>query len=120
MNVAIIDYKVSNLYSVQNALNHLGINKGINENDIPESIKKYIHWTEDIGPYTKLIPCLIDFKEKNVVIITIDDDVIYSKILIDRLYKFYLKFGCVISSTFRQIRFENKKSVQETINWIAP
>ena len=32
MNVAIIDYKVSNLYSVQNALNHLGINNYITNN----------------------------------------------------------------------------------------
>jgi len=32
MNVAIIDYKVSNLYSVQNALNHLGINNYITSN----------------------------------------------------------------------------------------
>ncbi|MCH5229423.1 MAG: hypothetical protein J1F12_05445 [Muribaculaceae bacterium] len=64
-----------------------------NDNNIPQKLKKLqkfgvtINYTEDIRSYTKLVP--IWEMNKNNIIITIDDDKIYSKNLIKELLKSY-------------------------------
>ena len=44
-----------------------------------------IKYVKDIGPYTKLIPALIDFPDANII--TVDDDQIYSFNMIDKLVR---------------------------------
>lgn len=67
-----------------------------NDNNIPFAIKRMKEWgileinyCEDIRSYTKLLPALRKYPEK--VIITIDDDLYYSKSFIQELYESYLK-----------------------------
>ncbi len=50
-----------------------------------------IAFTEDIGPFQKLIPSLKRFPDD--IVITMDDDVFYHSDTIEKLYKAYLKNG---------------------------
>ena len=67
---------------------------------IPNNLQKYINnnfliieYVENHGPYRKFIPILKKFKNKEDVIITFfDDDWIYPKMLIEKMYETYTKF----------------------------
>ena len=65
------------------------------ENDLPEDIKEFekygleIRWIKNLCSYNKLIYALKDFPDE--IIVTVDDDVYYSKNLIKNLYKSYKK-----------------------------
>ena len=65
------------------------------ENDIPEEVLKLknygleIRWCEDIKSYKKLLPSLREFPED--IIVTADDDLIYDKDWLEKLYKSYEK-----------------------------
>ena len=62
-----------------------------------------ILWGKDIGPYGKLLPILKQKWNEDCFIITIDDDTIYHKNLIENLVNDYNKQKCVISyRTFTQ------------------
>lgn len=66
-----------------------------NEDNLPLLVKKLqqvgveIQLTEDMGPHTKLIPTLRNYPDD--VVITVDDDVFYDKMMIEELYSEYLK-----------------------------
>lgn len=67
-----------------------------NDSNIPFFIRRMkgwgileINYCEDIRSYTKLLPALQKYSEK--IIITIDDDLYYSKSFIKELYEPYLK-----------------------------
>ena len=49
------------------------------------------------GPYRKLIPLLKEKWEEDCIIITIDDDTIYDKRLIENMVNDYNKYNCVIN-----------------------
>lgn len=59
----------------------LWLNEDMQSNSIPEILFRQqkrgleIHYTKDIGPYTKIIPALTQFPDAHIV--TIDDDMIY-------------------------------------------
>lgn len=66
-----------------------------NNDNIPSKLKKLveynlleINYTEDIRSFKKLIPTLKLYPDD--VIVTVDDDVIYSKFLLEKLYGNYL------------------------------
>lgn len=65
-----------------------------NSQNLPHKLKKLekkgveIKFTEDTKSYKKLIPTLQLFPD--AIIVTVDDDVIYSKHLLESLYKSYL------------------------------
>lgn len=63
----------------------------INENPIIE-----VKWVKNIGSYRKLLPLLKDKWNENCIIITIDDDTVYYKYLIENLIKNYYEQRCVI------------------------
>ena len=64
----------------------------INNNSIID-----IKWVKNTGSYRKLLPLLKEKWEEDCIIITIDDDVIYSRDLIKNLVNDYNKYKCVIS-----------------------
>lgn len=74
-----------------------------NENNIPDKLKKLqkygvqIKFCEDIRSYKKLIPTLEHYQDS--LIITVDDDVIYSRDLIKSLYESYLKNPHAVHAT---------------------
>ena len=53
-------------------------------------------WTENIGPYTKLLPILKDKWNEDCLIITIDDDTHYHSDLVKNLVSDYNIYNCVI------------------------
>ena len=65
------------------------------EEDLPESLKdlcKYgleIKWCNDIKSFKKLIPTLKAYP--NDIIVTVDDDVYYERVMLERLYDAYLE-----------------------------
>ena len=64
------------------------------EDDLPENLKnlcKYglsIKWCNDIRSYKKLIPTLKEYP--NDIIVTVDDDVYYERVMLERLCESYL------------------------------
>lgn len=56
-----------------------------------------IKWVKNNGSYRKLLPLLKDKWEEDCIIITIDDDTIYSDNLIEDLINDYYKHKCVIN-----------------------
>ena len=48
-----------------------------------------LEWVENIGSYRKLTPLLMKKWEEDCIIITIDDDIEYNKILIENMVKDY-------------------------------
>lgn len=75
-----------------------------------------IGWCEDLRSYKKLIPTLK--KYPNTVIITVDDDLIYDKTMIEKLYKTHLKYPKdIICHRAHYILF-NKKEIKPYKEWL--
>ena len=75
-------------------------NKKIKDSNLVNTLKNpliKIIWGKDMGPFGKLLPILKQKWSEDCIIITIDDDIIYSKDLIKNLVKDYNKYKCVIS-----------------------
>jgi hypothetical protein len=76
-------------------------NKEITNKNLLDFINDYdkieIRWVKNEGPYRKLLPVLKDKWEEDCIIITIDDDTIYDKRLIENMVNDYNKYKCVIS-----------------------
>lgn len=70
------------------------LQKFINLNNDLISIK----WVENIGSYRKLLPLLQEKWQENCIIITVDDDIIYNKNLIQNLVYYYNIHKCVIGN----------------------
>ena len=68
-----------------------------------------INWTENIGPYRKIVPFLNNFfnqkndNKKEIVFITVDDDTLYPDYFVDTLYKKYIEHDCVVAFRGRYI-----------------
>ena len=75
-------------------------NKIIDNNKLNKILNNKIFeiiWGKDIGPYGKFLPLLKNKIDEDCLIITIDDDTIYNKHLIENLVNDYMKHNCVIS-----------------------
>jgi hypothetical protein len=48
----------------------------------------YINRCEDIGPATKILPTRLLFKDPNTIIISVDDDILYKKNMIETFLKY--------------------------------
>ena len=87
---------------------------GILPEAIPEKLQKIanfnnspfkIRYTENTAGYRKLLPILEENKNReDVVIITADDDTLYPKWWIARLYTHFLEHQCIIAYRARKIR----------------
>jgi hypothetical protein len=71
---------------------------------------------EDICSYTKIIPALHDFP--NDIIITIDDDIVYSKHLIRKLINTHKKYpNAIIGHRIKKIKFDAKGEIMPYNTW---
>ena len=62
---------------------------------IPDKIKKYckiVNVDVDYGPVTKLVGALLEEKDPETIIITVDDDIIYPKTLLEELLNWNKEF----------------------------
>jgi len=65
-----------------------------------------IRYTENTAGYRKLLPILAENKNRNdVVIITADDDTLYPKWWLERLYKQFVEENCIIAYRARIITY---------------
>ena len=66
-----------------------------NESNIPQCLKMLenrgliINFCKDVGPHTKLLPALKQYT--NNLLVTVDDDIIYPRSLLRKLYEAYIK-----------------------------
>lgn len=95
--------------------------------DIPESVKKLEKYgleikfvDQDLKPHKKYYYAMKEFP--NDVVITIDDDVIYDKHLIEYLWESHIRFNkCVIATRAHQILFDKdgKRKPYKEWNWCS-
>jgi len=73
-------------------LPHVFKRDGSTYENIPDFIEKneliQINRCDDIGPATKIIPTAILYEDPETILISIDDDTVYSNIMIERLLNF--------------------------------
>lgn len=75
-----------------------------------------IRWVEDIGPHTKYL--YATQKYHNEIVITVDDDVIYSHKLIETLIKSYKKYPNAISANIVTRFVVKNGEVQPSAQWL--
>jgi len=76
------------------------LDKGFKNRVIPKWLETMkgieVRWTENTGPFRKLLPALESFWAENPIIITIDDDTVYAPTLVEKMLERYNKTGfCV-------------------------
>ena len=94
-----------------------------NFENIPNNLKKLhndnqieIKFCKDIKSYKKLIPTLDLYKDE--IIITFDDDVVYNKSLIKKLYEEHLKYpDTIICARGHKMLFNSQKDILPYKNW---
>lgn len=92
--------------------------KGINL--IPEWLKQepiHINWVENIGPYRKIIP-IIKYIDENDLLITFDDDILYSFIWLKSLVDLYEKHpNHIVCARAREMKKNNFGRWQNYSRW---
>lgn len=76
-----------------------GFKNGITDELLFNELRNPIYqvvWTKNEGSYRKLLPILRQKWAENCVIITVDDDVMYTEGLVEELYYDFLDKGCSI------------------------
>ena len=93
------------------------------EADLPKKLLKLckygleIKWCEDLKSYKKLIPTIV--KYPNDVVITVDDDLLYDKHMIEKLYNSYLKHPqCISCLRAHLMTFINDGTLRPYNEWI--
>jgi len=76
-----------------------------------------VRYVEDIGPHTKYFHAITEFK--NDIIITTDDDILYSSDLIEVLYQSYQKHPKAVSARrCHLINFDENGSIKKYNEWL--
>lgn len=94
-----------------------------NFENIPKSLKKLhddkqieIKFCKDIKSYKKLIPTLDLYKDE--IIITFDDDMIYDKRLVQKLYEEHLRYPeTIICGRGHKMLFDSKRNILPYKDW---
>lgn len=94
------------------------------ENDLPESLRSLLSdkfeilWTpKDLRSYKKLVPALKEYP--NDIIVTADDDVIYKKDWLEKLYEAYKKEPSLIHChRAHRITFDKNKKIMPYLEWV--
>ncbi len=68
-----------------------------------------LHYVENIGPYRKLIPALVDRVGQDSLVATADDDTLYPSDWLTTLYHHYEQNRCIVCYRGHQMRMEQGK-----------
>lgn len=101
------------------------LDQGIKPDKIPRELlnmqkkgKLKIIYTENIGPYRKLLPILKENIDKNIIVITADDDVVYPYDWIEELINGSIKWpNSVIAYRAWQMQFNEEKKIIPYNTW---
>lgn len=93
------------------------------QNQVPEKLKSLVsdfvelNWVEEDSPHIKLLPTLQQAPDK--CIITVDDDVIYPRDLIEKLYLQHLNNpGHIIANHIRVIQRDRQGNLMPYKSWV--
>ena len=104
LNQSLIPDKIYIYLSTEPFLKDVGFKeKEITHEKLKELLHKnedkiIINWTENTGPYRKLLPLLKEKWNEDCIIITVDDDTVYNENLIKNFFNEYSKYNCLISN----------------------
>lgn len=77
---------------------------------------KIIHADDNLGCHSKYFYAMSEFP--NDIIITVDDDVIYNPMCLEKLYSSYLNYPEAVSANrVHRINFDNKGQIQQYLDW---
>lgn len=77
---------------------------------------EYRYTNDNLKPHEKYFYAMQEFKDS--MIITVDDDVVYSKDLIESLIKVHEKYpDCICARRVHKINFDSKGNIQPYKNW---
>lgn len=100
----------------------LWLSSDIQGESLPLTLMKQIErglvvkYTEDIGPYTKLIPALTEYPDS--VIVTIDDDILYPYDTLELLFSAYQKHPhCICANRIMNIKLDNHGNPTSLFSW---
>lgn len=75
-----------------------------------------VKYTEDIGPYTKLIPALTEYPDS--VIVTIDDDILYPYDTLELLFSAYQKHPrSICANRIMDLKLDNQGNPTSLPSW---
>lgn len=120
-----LPYTLSSLFKQSKLPNKIVLNldnDNWNVNNLPKKIEKYIkygleiNFCKDIKSYKKLVPTLI--KYPNSTIITVDDDYIYRKNLVEDLWNLHIKNPTsIITCSPKYPWFRSEGKIAEYNDW---
>lgn len=100
----------------------LWLSKDLQVSTLPQTLLNQIDrgllikYTEDIGPYTKLVPALKEYPDS--VIVTIDDDILYPYDTLEMLVSAYRKQPtCIIANRVMDIALDNQDHPTSLPTW---
>lgn len=75
-----------------------------------------VKYSEDLGPYTKLVPALIEYPDS--IIVTIDDDILYPYDTLELLFSAYQKHPhCICANRIMDIKLDNQGNPTSLPSW---
>lgn len=91
--------------------------------DLPQSVRAWTHkglsieWCDDdLKPHKKYFYAMLKYPES--IIITVDDDMCYSPVLVGKLYESYLKHPCAVSCLRAHlIKFNANGTIKRYVDW---
>ena len=100
----------------------LWLSKDIQGEPLPQTLMNQIKrglvvmYTDDIGPYTKLVPALTDYP--NSILVTIDDDILYPYDTLELLYSAYQKYPrCICANRIMDVTLDNQGQPASLPTW---
>lgn len=87
-------------------IDNVNLKKIIQENDL-----FVVKWVKNTGPYRKLLPLLKEKWDENCIIITLDDDVVYNKHIIEKMINKYEEHKCCISYRGFSLDFDKIENI---------
>lgn len=75
-----------------------------------------VKYSDDFGPYTKLVPALTEYPDS--IIVTIDDDILYPYDTLELLFSAYKKYPhCICANRIMDIKLDNQGNPTSLPSW---
>ena len=103
------------------------LDKGFTDRGMSDALHEYlsshplieVRWTENVGPYRKLAPLLLEIREKeekeekDILLLTVDDDTVYHPRLIENMMKDFERYGGQACINYRGFGMDLSRGIDE-------